>query len=107
MRNVYLVFFTKTNDNVLVEVPDFDILTEGKDMNDAIDMARDVIELKCVSMEDEKEVIPNPSDLKELKASNGTFASEGETVISFVDLDLAEYRKKIETRTGRRNAAGV
>ena len=54
MRNVYPVFFTKTNDNVLVEVPDLDILTEGKDMNDAIDMARDAIELKCVSMEDEK-----------------------------------------------------
>ena len=36
MRNVYPVFFTKTNDNVLVEVPDLDILTEGKDMNDAI-----------------------------------------------------------------------
>ena len=55
MRNVYPVFFTKTNDNVLVEVPDLDILTEGKDMNDAINMARDAIELKCVSMEDEKE----------------------------------------------------
>ena len=57
MRNVYPVFFTKTNDNVLVEVPDLDILTEGKDMNDAIDMARDAIELKCVSMEDKKEEI--------------------------------------------------
>ncbi len=30
MRTVYPVFFTKTNDNVLVEVPDLDILTEGK-----------------------------------------------------------------------------
>ena len=54
MRTVYPVFFTKTNDNVLVEVPDLDILTEGKDMNEAIDMARDAIELKCVSMEDKK-----------------------------------------------------
>ena len=43
MRNVYPVFFTKTNDKVLVEVPDLDILTEGNDMNDAIDMARDAI----------------------------------------------------------------
>ena len=48
MRNVYPAFFTKTNDKVLVEVPDLDILTEGNDMNDAIDMARDAIELKCV-----------------------------------------------------------
>ena len=105
MRNVYPVFFTKTNDNVLVEVPDLDILTEGKDMNDAIDMARDAIELKCVSMEDEKEDIPNPSDISDLNISNGTFADEGETIISFVDIDSTEYRKKIDTKTVRRNVA--
>ena len=54
MKNVYPVFFTKTDGMILVEVPDLEILTEGKDMNDAIDMARDAIELKCVSMEDAK-----------------------------------------------------
>ncbi len=105
MKNVYPVFFTRTNDNVLVEVPDLDILTEGKDMNDAIDMARDAIELKCVSMEDDKEEIPNPSDIGELNVNNGTFAAEGETIISFVDVDSTEYRKKIDTRTVRRNVA--
>lgn len=105
MRNVYPVFFTKANDCILVEVPDLDILTEGKDMNDAIDMARDAIELKCVSMEDAKEEIPNPSDLSLLNVANGTFVEEGETVISFVDIDSTEYRKKIDTKTVRRNVA--
>ena len=103
MRNVYPAFFTKTNDKVLVEVPDLDILTEGNDMNDAIDMARDAIELKCVSLEDDKEEIPNPSNIKDLNINNGTFADEGETVVSFVDVDSTEYRKKIDTRTVRRN----
>ena len=103
MRNVYPVFFTKTNDKVLVEVPDLDILTEGKDMNDAIDMARDAIELKCVSLEGDKEEIPNPSNIKDLNINNGTFADEGETVVSFVDVDSTEHRKKIDTRTVRRN----
>ena len=105
MRNVYPVFFTKTNDNVLVEVPDLYILTEGKDMNDAIDMARDAIELKCVSMEDDKEDIPSPSNIGDLNVNNGTFAGEGETIISFVDIDSTEYRRKIDTRTVRRNVA--
>lgn len=105
MRNVYPVFFTKTNDGILVEVPDLEILTEGNDMNDAMDMARDAIELKCVSMEDAKEEIPNPSDLKSLNLNSGTFADEGETVISFVDIDSAEYRRKIDTKTVRRNVA--
>ena len=105
MRNVYPVFFTKANDCILVEVPDLDILTEGKDMNDAIDMARDAIELKCVSMEDANEVIPSPSDLNLLNATSGTFADDGETIISFVDIDSTEYRKKIDTKTVRRNVA--
>ena len=105
MRNVYPVFFTKTNDNVLVEVPDLDILTEGKDMNDAINMARDAIELKCVSMEDDKEKIPNPSNMNDLNVINGTFVDEGETVVSFVDIDSTEYRRKIDTKTVRRNVA--
>lgn len=105
MRNVYPVFFTKTNGIVLVEVPDLDILTEGKDMNAAINMARDAIELKCISMEDQKEEIPNPSELKDLNVKNGTFTDEGETVISFVDVDSTEYRKRIDTKTVRRNVA--
>lgn len=105
MRNVYPVFFTKVDEKVLVEVPDLSILTEGKDMNDAIDMARDAIELKCVSMEDEREEIPTPSKISELNVNSGIFADEGETIISFVDIDSAEYRKKIDTRTVRRNVA--
>jgi predicted RNase H-like HicB family nuclease len=105
MKNVYPVFFTKTNDDILIEVPDFNILTEGKDMNDAMEMARDAIELKCVSMEDNKETIPNPTNINELDPSNGTFSDDGETIVSFVDIDSAIYRKKIDTKTVRRNVA--
>lgn len=105
MKNVYPVFFTKTKDCVLIEVPDFNILTEGKDMNDAFDMARDAIELKCVTMEDDKEMIPEPSDITQLEPNKGAFAEEGKTVVSFVDIDSAVYRKKIDTKTVRRNVA--
>lgn len=105
MKNVYPVLFTKTDDCVLIEVPDFNILTEGKDMNDAMEMARDAIELNCVTMEDNKEEIPVPSDIKTLNVENGTFSEDGDTIISFVDIDSATYRKKIDTRTVRRNVA--
>ena len=105
MKNVYPVFFTQTKDVILVEIPDFGILTQGKNMNDAIDMARDAMELYCISLEDAKEEIPLPSELKALSASNGTFAKEGETFISLVDIDSEEYRRKIDTRTVRRNVA--
>ncbi len=105
MKNVYPVFFTQTKDVILVEVPDFGILTQGKNMNDAINMARDAMELHCISMEDAKEEIPLPSELKILKPTEGTFAEEGETFISLVDIDSEEYRRKVDTRTVRRNVA--
>ncbi len=103
MKNVYPVFFTKTDTVVLVEVPDLEILTEGKNMTDAIEMARDAIELKCVSMEDDGMEIPLPSEISDLDVRNGTFAEEGTTVISFVDIDSGEYRRKIDTKTVRKN----
>lgn len=105
MRGVYPVYFTKTDTVVLVEVPDLEILTEGKDMNDAIDMARDAIEVLCVSKEDAGEEIPAPSAWNDLDIRKGTFSGEGETVISLVDFDSGEYRRKTDTRTVRRNVA--
>ena len=103
MKNVYPVFFTKTDTIVLVEVPDLEILTEGKNMTDAIEMARDAIELKCVSMEDDGTEIPLPSEINDLDINNGIFAEEGNTVISFVDIDSGEYRRKIDTKAVRKN----
>lgn len=105
MKNVYPVFFTKADDIILIEVPDLGILTEGKNMSDAIKMARDAIQLHCVSLEDAKQEIPEPSDINALDSTKGTFSSEGKTNISWVDIDTVEYRRKIDTRTVRRNVA--
>lgn len=105
MKNVYPVFFTKTESVVLVEVPDFEILAQGKTMSDAIEMARDAIELKCVSLEDDGIILPEPSEFYNLDIANGAFYEEGETVISYVDIDSTEYRRKTETKTVRRNVA--
>ena len=103
MKNVYPAFFTITDTIILVEVPDLEILTEGKDMKNAIEMARDAIELKCVSLEDDKKEIPLPSEISSLDVNNGTFAEDGTTVISLVDIDSDEYRRKIDTKAVRKN----
>ena len=103
MKNVYPAFFTITDTIILVEVPDLEILTEGKDMKNAIEMARDAIELKCVSLEDDKKEIPLPSEISSLDVNNGTFAEDGTTVISLVDIDSEEYRMKIDTKAVRKN----
>lgn len=103
MQAVYPVLFTKTKECILVEVPDLEVLTEGKDMKDAIAMARDAMELKCVTLEDYQKEIPVPSGT--LDISKGTFAEEGKTIVSFVDIDSGEYRRKIDNKTVRRNVA--
>jgi hypothetical protein len=72
-------------------------------MVNAVEMARDAIELKCISMEDDGTEIPMPSEITSLDVNKGTFANEGQTIISLVDIDSDEYRRKIDTKTVRKN----
>ena len=66
MKQVYPAFILNTNDgsehSFLVCVPDMEIFTEGDTFADAIEMARDAIGLAGISMEDNKEGLPVPSD---------------------------------------------
>ena len=102
MKEVYQVIFTKLKKgNYLIEVPDLDCLTEGKNLNDAIKMARDAIGIKGITLEDMGEKIPKASDKIDIK--KGTFYNEGESIISYVDVDFDDYRRSIENKMVRRN----
>lgn len=106
MKKVYPVIFTQLNDKketVLVEVPDWNIMTEGYGMADAMYMARDAIGLKGIDYEDDGKNIPEPSELNAIDVSKGTFADDGESFVSLVDIDFMEYRRRADNRTVRRN----
>lgn len=103
MKRVYPVIFTNTKEGYLVEVPDLDILTEGKDIADAIEMARDAIGIKGISMEDEGEDVPCATDVNLIEPDKGTFAKDGKGFVSMVDIDFTEYRRRIDRKTVRRN----
>ena len=105
MKATYPVYFTMTKDCILIEVPDFGILTEGSDYTNAIEMARDAIGLSAISMENHDEQIPHPSDLSDISVEHGTFSQDGETIISLVDIDFKEYRRKYDNRTVRKNVS--
>ena len=105
MKAIYPVIFTQGKDIVYIDIPDLGIVSEGEDMADAFDMARDAIGLQCVSMEDHHEKIPAPSALSKIDTGAGRFAGHGESVASLVDIDVAEYRRSIEQKTVRRNVA--
>lgn len=101
MKKVYHTIFTQAKDCVLVEVPDMEILTEGKTIAEAIEMARDAIGLKGITMEDMGEKIPEASESVDIE--NGTFYEEGAGIISLVDVDFDIYRKMQDDKMVRRN----
>ena len=112
MKQVYPTFIVNTNDDsehpFLVCVPDMEIFTEGDTFADAIEMARDAIGLAGISMEDHKEQLPVPSDQNTAigKVKHDTEDIDfSKGILTYVDVDFSEYRKKIDTKTVRRNVA--
>ena len=97
MKKVYPIVMTKGEKYIVVFVPDFNINTQGTDYADAMEMARDAIGLMGIDMEDEKEPIPEPSNLDDIKKN-----MRGD-MITLVDVDFSEYRRKMDMRTVRRN----
>lgn len=70
-KQVYPVVFTPCDEGYLVDVPDFDITTEGRDLADAIDMARGAINLMGITLEDEGKEIPVASDIRAVSLEQG------------------------------------
>ena len=63
----YLAVFTQTyNGDVLVEIPDLDIQTEGIDFTDALKMASDAIKLKLTDLIEDEKPVPVVSRLDEI-----------------------------------------
>ena len=106
MKTVYPVIFTQKNDEkntVLVEVPDIHQTTQGFGLFDAFAMARDLIELYCITMEDGGDEIEPPSDINCININKAEFKDVGDSFAALVDIDTDAYRKKYDNRSVRRN----
>ncbi len=99
MKAAYPIIMSKGKEFIVVFIPDFQINTQGTDYADAMEMARDAIGLMGIDMEDEKEPIPEPSELSDVSGSQ-----EGD-IVTLVDVDFSEYRRKNDMRTVRRNVS--
>lgn len=99
MKAVYPIIMSKGKTHIVVFIPDFNINTQGSDYAEAMEMARDAIGLMGIDMEDDKEEIPAPSELADIIAQNP------EQVVTLVDVDFVEYRRKHDLRTVRRNVS--
>ena len=97
MKKAYPVIFTPAVEGGFVSyVPDFDINSQGDDMAEAIENARDAIGIVGIDREDEGKLLPEPSKVIPHK--------DGE-IVSFVDVDFVEYRRQNDMRTVRRNVS--
>ena len=106
MIMAYPVIFTKTGDKkdtYLVYIPDFDGATEGYGIADAIRMARDYIG-SSLYLKTEKEY-PKASSISDIDITKGEFYGAGESIVSIVDADVEEYRKKLDNKPVRRNVS--
>ncbi len=97
-KKVYPVVFQKLDDGYLVYVPDFDVNTQGEDLAEAMAMARDVIGITGLSLEDDlHQSIPEPSPLESVQAGSV------DDQVLMIDIDFDAYRRKNDRRAVRVN----
>ena len=98
-KMVYPVIFHKTKDKVpyFVEVPDLDVMTQGKSIQNAIEMARERICIKVIQLEKEKTKIPNASELSTI------ITNDKNAFVSLVDADIEAYKRSMENRSVKKN----
>ena len=98
MKRAYPVIFLKTETGYVAHVPDMDIDTQGADLAEAIEMARDAIGIMGIDMQDDHKVIPLPSNVEEI-------VCEADEIVSMVDIDFSAYRKANDKKTVRRTVS--
>lgn len=94
MKKVYPIILTKDSFGYLVTIPDFNINTQGRDLAEAIFMARDAIGLIGIDMEEEGKELPEATEAKKINEND---------IVTLVDIDFTEYRKKADNRGVKKN----
>lgn len=95
MKKVYPVVLTPAEHGYVVYVPDLQINTEGNDIAEAIEMARDAIGLWGIAEQDAGRKVPEPSAVSVDHKPN--------EIVTLVDIDFDAYRRANDMRTIRKN----
>lgn len=96
MKKAYPIILTPDSDGYTVYIPDFNANTQGNDLAEAIEMARDAIGIMGIDMEDDKKALPEPSPIADFKVNENE-------LVSLVDVDFSEYRRKNEMKVVKKN----
>ena len=91
-KYIYPAVFTKEETIYIVRFPDLDnCYTQGDSIQEAYEMAEDVLCLMLYDMEENNANIPAASELSSIKTEKNEF-------VSLVSCDTLEYRKYYENR---------
>ena len=96
MKKVYPAILTPDNNMFIVSVPDFDIMTQGTDIANAIDMARDAICITAIDMQDDDIPLPEATDITNMKKDN-------KSIFTLVDVDIEAYKRMLDNRAVKKN----
>ena len=96
MKQAYPIVIKCEKNFYVVFIPDFEINTQAKNVVEAMEMARDAIGMCGCYKEDEGKPIPTASDIATIQHEKGD-------LLTLVDVDFSDYRKKHENRTIRKN----
>lgn len=105
-KQVYPVFvFPKEKGEKyhLIYIPDWDVVTEGEDFLDSIEMARDAIGLKWMDMIGEE---PAPSNYEEAFAKGKAEKTDfdfSDAVLTMVDVDVVKYSEELKRKAVKKN----
>jgi predicted RNase H-like HicB family nuclease len=98
MAKAYPVILTPAQEGGFgVYVPDLNINTQGEDLAEAIQMARDAIGLWGICEQDDGRPIPEPSEQEPQRKQD--------ELVSWVDIDFGKYRKANDMATMRVNVS--
>lgn len=95
MRKAYKIILVPEDQGYTVFIPDFESGTQGKDLADALYMARDAIGSLGITMQDMGREIPEPGAAE--------YELQPGEIESYVDVDFAEYRRKKDNKKVRKN----
>lgn len=103
MKYIFPAVFTPAEEGgYLVNFPDitdhtsYACMTEGDTLEEALDMASDVLNLTLWSMEEDGATVPRASAMQEMKAPEGGF-------VNLISANTKAYREKYDTRAVRKN----
>lgn len=95
MKEAYPIILSKGKEYIVVYVPDFDANTQGKTTAEAMEMARDLIGILGIDMQDDGKELPTATAIENVHPGKGT--------VTLVDVDFDEYRRKNEMRSVKKN----